>query len=189
MGDARARIIAATHRLVADRGLAAVTMVAVAKEARVARATLYKHYADVPQILADAAEEHDAEAIAGLDRALAVADTPTEALGQIVRYVASISTHGHVLRAHHDLPPELRARLESFEAALGDRLQGVLRHGIATGELRPSLDVETTATLVRHQLAGVSELVAAAPDVAATVVAQAIGTVLTGVTVDGRSRG
>ncbi len=121
MTSAKERIIEATLTLVTEQGLSGITMVAVAKEAGVARATLYNHYPDVPSILADAAELHIQHAVDGLREALAVVSDPRDSIEQLVRHVAAISTHGHTLITHHGFPPELRDRLDAFDTELRAR--------------------------------------------------------------------
>ena len=173
----RERIIEATLTLIAEQGLSAVTMVAVAQRAGVARATLYNHYADVPAILADATAVHNEQAIAGLREALSVVASPTAAVEQLVRYVASISIHGHTLGGHHGLPPELHEQLALFDTELDTHINRALTDGVAQGEFRARLDVEVSTTLLRHLLAGVSQLVAATPSDAARITAEATATV------------
>ncbi|MCP4963959.1 MAG: hypothetical protein GY926_01855, partial [bacterium] len=46
---------------------------------------------------------------------LAVVSSPTDTIQQLARYVAAISSHGHTLQTHHDLPPELRQQLSAFD--------------------------------------------------------------------------
>lgn len=188
MTSTRQRIIDAALTLVAEHGLAGVTMVSVADTAGVARATLYNHYSDVASILADAATAHHHHAIDGLRRALAVVSTPTQAMQQLVRYIATISTHGHTLATHHGFPPELRDQLAAFDTELEQQLQHILTSGITAGDFRPDLDVTTTATLLRHALAGVSELVAATPDRAAHTADEAASTFLAAITADQTTR-
>ncbi|MEZ5279026.1 MAG: TetR/AcrR family transcriptional regulator [Acidimicrobiales bacterium] len=182
MTSARERIIDATLTLVSELGLAGVTMVAVAKTAGVARATLYNHYPDVPSILADAATAHNQHAIDGLTQALAVVSTPTKAIEQLVRHIAAISSHGHTLATHHGFPPELRDQLSAFETELERRLRSILTDGIASGDFRHDLDPDATALLLRHALTGVSELVAATPERAAHIVDDATATLLAAIT-------
>ena len=155
-----------------------VTMVEVAKTAGVARATLYNHYPDVPTILTEAATVHNAHAIAGLRQALSIVASPPAAMEQIARYIASISTHGHTMQTHHGLPPGLRAQLDAFDAELEARIRGTLADGIAVGDFRADLDLDTTTTLIRHALNGISELVATDPDHAADIVSNTLPTVL-----------
>ena len=176
------RIIEATLDLVTQQGLSSVTMVDVARTAGVARATLYNHYPDVPSILADAATRHNEQAIAGLRQHLAVADSPTETIGQLVRYIAAISTHGHTLTTHHGLPPELDDQLAAFDHELERQIRDTLDGGRAAGEFRSSLDPDTTTRLVRHMLNGVSDLVAETPDTAAHIAREAARTILAAIT-------
>ena len=182
MTSARERIIDAALTLVAEHGLAGVTMVAVADTAGVARATLYNHYPDVASIVTDAATTHNQHAIDGLRQALAVVSTPDEAIRQLVRHIASISAHGHTITTHHGFPPELRDQLAAFDTELEQHTERILTDGITSGTFRPDLDIATTATLLRHMLTGVSELVAATPERAAHTADEATRTLLAAIT-------
>jgi AcrR family transcriptional regulator len=178
MAGARERIIEATLQLITEQGLSGVTMVEVARTAGVARATLYNHYSDVPSILAEAIARHNDQAIVGLRQNLATASSPSDTIEHLVHYVASISAHGHTIELHHGLPPVLRDELAAFDDELEARIQQTLDSGLATGEFRSTLDVPATTTLIRHMLAGVSELVAAAPQEAPRIAVDANCTIL-----------
>lgn len=182
MTSARERIIDATLTLVAEQGLAGITMVAVAKTADVARATLYNNYPDVPSILADAATAHNQHAIDGLAQALAVISTPPKAIEQLVRHIAAISSDGHTLATHHNFPPELRDQLAAFDTEVEHQIRSIVTDGIASGDFRPDLDPGATAFLLRHALTGVSELVATTPGRAAHIVDDATITLLAAIT-------
>jgi AcrR family transcriptional regulator len=183
----RQRIIDAALTLVAERGLTGVTMVAVADTAGVARATLYNHYSDVAGIVADAATAHNRHAIDGLRHTLSVVSTPPQAIEQLVRYVAMISSRGHTLATHHGFPPELRDQLAAFDTELEQQLEQILTRGVAAGDFRHDLDTAATAVLLRHMLTGVSELVAASPERVALTVDDAITTVLAAITANQHS--
>ncbi|MCP4958214.1 MAG: SDR family NAD(P)-dependent oxidoreductase, partial [Actinomycetia bacterium] len=182
----RERIIDATLTLVDQHGLAGVTMVAVAKTAGVARATLYNHYPDIPSILADAANVHDQHAIDGLQRALGVVSTPPRAVEQLARYIASISSRDHTLIAQHFFPSDKHHQLSAFDIELEHQIHSILTSGITSGDFRSDLDVDATATLLRHTLNGVSELVAAAPERPASIADDAITTLLAAITAPNR---
>jgi AcrR family transcriptional regulator len=184
MTSARERIIDATLTLVDKQGLAGVTMVAVAKAAGVARATLYNHYPDVPSVLADAASTHNQHAIDGLRQALAVVSTPPHGVEQLVRHIAAISRHGHTLGTPQEFPPELRDQLQTFHTELKRQILQLLSDGLATGDFRSDLDLDITATLLCHALGGVSELVATTPDRAASIADTAITTLLAAIAAD-----
>lgn len=182
MTTTRDRIIEATFGLVADHGLSAVTMIDIARTAGIARATLYNHYPDVASILADAVTDHNDQAIEGLHQTLAVVSSPTETIQQLVRYIATISRHGHTLETHHGLPPDLRDQLSAFDDELEQQIRRTLTEGTTAGEFRHNLNIDTTTRLVRHMLSGVSELVAGSPDTAAVVTSDATETILAALT-------
>ncbi len=178
----RERIIEATLTLVGQHGLAGVTMVAVAKTAGVARATLYNHYPDIPSILADAANVHDQHAIDGLHRTLGVVSTPPRAVEQLARYVASISSQGHTPFAHRFISSDKHHQPSAFDNELEHQIRSILASGITSGDFRSNLDVAATATMLRHALNGVSELVAASPERSAPIADDAIATLLAAIT-------
>ncbi|MCP4228451.1 MAG: hypothetical protein GY929_05095 [Actinomycetia bacterium] len=121
---------------------------------------------------------HNNEAIAGLHQTLAVVSSPTDTIEQLVRYVAAISSHGHSLQTHHDLPPELGQQLSAFDDELEHQIRLALTDGAGSGVFRSTLSIDTTARLVRHMLNGLSELVAGSPDRAPSIVSEATETVL-----------
>lgn len=182
MATTRDRIIDAALSLVAERGLSEVTMIDIARTAAVARATLYNHYPDVATILADAAQHHNDQAITGLRHSLAVVASPTETIEQLVRYIASISAHGHTLVAHHGLPPDLQHRLSSFDDELDRHITNTLTAGTTSGVFRSDLDPDTTTTLVRHMLIGISELIAESPHRTTDIVRHGTDTILAAIT-------
>jgi AcrR family transcriptional regulator len=171
MASAEERIIEATLTLIAEHGLSEVTMIDIARSADVARQTLYNHYPDIASIVAAAATRHNESAISQLEQALAVVDTPSEAVRQLIRHIAAISTHpGHTLDSHHGLPAELRDRLSGFDRALEEHIREALSEGVERGEFRPDLGIDIDTALVRHILSGVSALVAATPTDAPRIV-------------------
>ena len=150
MATTRDRIIEAALGLVAERGLGAVTMIDIARTAAVARATLYNHYPDVASILADAAEHHNDQAITGLRQSLAVVASPTETIEQLVRYIATISAHGHTLATHHGFPPDLRHRLSAFDDELDRQITSTNEHRI---NIAGTIVNRATKTKVSAQMA------------------------------------
>lgn len=179
MATSRDRIIEAALSLVAEQGLTEVTMVDIARTAGVARQTLYNHYRDIPSIIVEAATRHNDVAIAELDRALAVVDTPSDRIRQLIRHIAAISTHpGHTLDSYQGLPSEVRDHLAGFDHALEGHIRIALLEGIERGEFRADLSIEADVVLVHHLLRGLSSLVAADPAEAPRIVADATRTTL-----------
>jgi AcrR family transcriptional regulator len=131
MASTKDRIIEATLTLIAERGLTEVTMIDIARTAGVARQTLYNHYSDIPSIIVEAVTHHNEAAISQLDQAVAVVETPTDTICQLIRHIAAISTHaGHTLDTHHGLPADLRQHLNGFDTALEQHIRRALVEGV-----------------------------------------------------------
>lgn len=145
-----------TAALVAEHGLASVTMSQIAKQTGIGRATLYKYFPDVDSILTAWHERQINAHLAQLAEIGEQAGTPRERLEAVLRTFAFISrdSHdsdlaalmhrgGHVARAQQ--------HLQAFIAGLiADAAQaGELRDDIAPGEL---------ATYCLYALASASSL-------------------------------
>lgn len=179
MKSTKERIIETALTLIAERGLSEVTMIDISRTAGIARQTLYNHYPDIPSIIAAAATTHNEAAINHLEQAVTVVDTPTDTIRQLIRHVASISTHpGHTIDAHVGLPAGLRESLSGFDRALQEHIGRALAEGVDKGEFRVDLNIETDTALVGHLLRAVSSLVASAPADAARIVKDATRTTL-----------
>lgn len=188
MSSTRERIIDAALTLITEQGLSEVTMIEVARTARVARQTLYNHYPDIKSILTDAVTHHNNTAISRLEQALTVVDAPSDTISQLVRHVAAISTHtDHTLDSHHGLPADLLQHLNGFDQALEYHIRIALSDGIERREFRADLNLETDSALIRHALGGVSAMVAATPDNAPRIVNDATRTLLAALQRKGRS--
>ncbi|MPY94297.1 MAG: TetR family transcriptional regulator [Acidimicrobiia bacterium] len=145
-----------TAALVAEHGLASVTMSQIAEETGIGRATLYKYFPDVEAILR---AWHERQVCAHLEQLGAIRDRagePSERLEAVLEAYALISHehHGtelaallhrgeHVTRAHHHLAEFIRD-LVSEAAQAGD-----VRDDVAPAEL---------ATYCLHALTAASSL-------------------------------
>ena len=175
------RIIHAALQLINEHGLGGVTMTSVAKGADIARQTLYNHYSDVGSILANAISRHNDEAIELLKGAVAVVETPTAKIEQMVRHVATVSGHHNQLLASPTLSRDARATLADYDTALDGLLGEILESGRRSGEFRANLEPALDSVIVRHLLEGVSDLVGSNPGAAAEVVAASTNTILAAV--------
>lgn len=172
------RIIHAALALIAQEGLGAVTMRAVAEAAGIARQTLYNHYPDIDSIVAAALTRHNRESIQLLESSLRVVDDPSEKLEQLVRHVVSIGAHAHhVPGIEHGLSPEARATLVEYNVALDDSIRAILEDGRRSGAFRPDLSPGLDTTLVRHMLDGLAEAAARAPHDAAAIASGGLRTI------------
>lgn len=164
---AEQRIVAAALELIAERGISAVTMSAVAERAGVARQTLYNHFADVDTIMAAVYERHLAEAIAQLRQVLEAVRGPEARLALFVRHqVAAIAHSDHAMIHGSSLSPAVRRRVQYHHRELAAFLESILRDGVEAGVFRRGLDVRASALFTLHLMGAASELVAESGDIA-----------------------
>ncbi len=135
-------ILETTAALVADRGLAAVTMSEIAEKTGIGRATLYKYFADVEAILVTWHERHVTSHLEHLAEVRDHAGDAGERLEAVLEAYALIAHehHGnelavllhrgeHIARAQQQLSNLIRDLLTAA-AETGD-----IRNDIAPGEL------------------------------------------------------
>jgi AcrR family transcriptional regulator len=159
-----ARIIDATVALVAERGLAAVSMSQVAQRAGIGRATLYSYFPDVEHILLawhNQEVERYRQALA--DELAAQPDAPSALRVFITRMIQGFTgEHDQGLDASRvelgALSPDVKRQMGNATAKLASLLQQTLEQGISTGELRPDLNVQLTTALIMRTATAAREL-------------------------------
>ena len=175
------RIVHATLGLIVEHGVNAVTMSAIAREAGVARQTLYNHYPDVESIVTAAMETHQRESLETLTKLMRTIDSPAGRLEHLARHTAAVAAHGHPTfrygfsSRHQELVAEHDRGVRALVAA-------ALTDGMADGQFRADLDPQRDALLVQRMIDAAGELVDDDPDDAATAVAATVRTVLAAVT-------
>lgn len=163
--DTAARITDATLALLAERGLAGITMSAIATHAGVARQTLYNHFPDVDSIVAAAMAEHHHDDLRTLAGMLATIPTAAGRLEHLVRHITvAAAQHGTVPELHHGLSPTAQQAAGEYDARVRAMIRDLLAHGRQTGELSRTIDPDQYAVLVHHLLHGAAELTAIRPD-------------------------
>ena len=126
--EKRRRIIAAAWRLALRNGLRATTMEALAREASVAKGTLYAHFSDKDAVFDGAVADLLVELAAAFDAGMrsdgAVAERIGAALagkyGVVMRAIEGSPHASEILDAHHRYAPRVAAfdqRVESDVAA------------------------------------------------------------------------
>jgi AcrR family transcriptional regulator len=163
--DTSARITEATFSLLAEHGLAGVTMSAIASRAGIARQTLYNHFPDVDSIVAAAMAQHHHDDLQALDAMLATIPTATGRLEYLVRHASvAAAQHGALPALHQGLSPSAQHATRQYDEQIRGMIRGALARGQQTGELAPTVDPELHAVLVHHLLHGAAELAATHPD-------------------------
>jgi AcrR family transcriptional regulator len=156
----RGATLDATAALVAEHGLASVTMSQIAEATGIGRATLYKYFPDVEAILVAWHERH----VAGhLEHLAAVRDRAGDSgkrLDAVLEAYALISHERS--REHHG--PALAALLHRDEHVAGarrrlsDLLQDLVAEGAATGDVRDDIAPDELALYCLHALTAASSL-------------------------------
>ena len=146
----------ATAALVAERGLTAVTMSAIAERTGIGRATLYKYFPDVEAILrawlARQVETHLAQLTAARDRE----GDATARLGAVLRAYAELSRrrHGTALAAAlHDSAEVARAQHQVL-----DLVRDLVGEAARSGHLRDDVPARELAAYCLHALSAASSL-------------------------------
>jgi len=150
----------ATARLVAERGLTAVTMSAIAEQAGIGRATLYKYFPDVEAILL---AWHERQVSGHLEQLTRIRDqaAPDQRLEAVLTAYAQQAGHrqhgtdlaallhggGHVARAHQQLT---------------DLITGLLADGAGAGQVRADVPPGELAGYCLHALSAAGDLPAPA---------------------------
>jgi AcrR family transcriptional regulator len=162
----RARILAAAADLVASRGASGLAMTALARRARVARATLYNYFPSAERVLEALVETEVAAFLKDLDRRLETVSDPGERLNQgisiLVGWVAGQAADGPApARRTPSAGPREIAAIHRPLAAIQDRIQEIVAAACDAGALpphtKPDLAASFTVTLVlgaRWQLGG-----------------------------------
>jgi AcrR family transcriptional regulator len=169
-----------TAALVAEHGLASVTMSQIAAETGIGRATLYKYFPDVDAILVAWHERQVAEHLAQL------AEVRDQAARAGERLKAVLGTYALILHEHHgsDLAASLHrgAHVAQAHQQLRDFVRDLLREGAASGEVRDDVAPEELASYCLHAVAAARHL----PSKAA--VSRLVGVILAGLQARRRPR-
>ena len=145
-----------TAALVAEHGLASVTMSQIAEETGIGRATLYKYFPDVEAILV---AWHARQVSGHLDYLAEVRDQAGDA-GE--RLEAVLEAYALISHEHHGT--ELAALLHRGEHVaraqqqLSDFIRDLLTEGAATGDLRDDVAPDELANYCLHALTAASSL-------------------------------
>ncbi|SRR6266567_4944169 len=154
--EVRDAILDTTAALVAEHGLASVTMSQIAEETGIGRATLYKYFPDVEVILATWHERHVTGHLEHLAEIRDQASDPGERLEAVLEVYALIAYE------HHDT--ELAALLHRGEHVaraqqqLSDLIRELLTKAAETGDVRDDVAPHELASYCLHALTAASSL-------------------------------
>jgi AcrR family transcriptional regulator len=145
-----------TAALVAQRGLASVTMSQIAEQTGIGRATLYKYFPDVEAILV---AWHERQIAGHLEQLAQVRDRP-EHPG--ARLKAVLEAYALIVHEHHgsDLAALLHrgAHIAHAQEQLRNFVRDLLREGAASGQVRDDVAPEELASYCLHAVAAARHL-------------------------------
>lgn len=156
VGDA---ILDTTAALVAEHGLASVTMSQIAKETGIGRATLYKYFSDVEAILF---AWHKRQIAGHLEHLAEIRDQAGGADERLEAVLEAYALISHERHGHRDT--ELAGLLHRGEhiaqaqQQLRNFIRDLLIEGAKTGELRDDIAPEELASYCLHALTAASSL-------------------------------
>jgi AcrR family transcriptional regulator len=175
--DVRAAVLDAAWSLAHQRGVRGVTMGLVAEHAGISRATLYKYFGGVEEILVASHAEHVREHLATLREAHSRAGTPREGLERLIDHYAEICFH-----RSQDGAPGTYALVHSGDQhhrnthAVERLFVDAVRAAQVAGEVRADIAADLLATYILHAADGAGSL-ASRGEVAglATLVKECLG--------------
>ncbi|HKU38421.1 MAG TPA: TetR/AcrR family transcriptional regulator [Polyangiales bacterium] len=153
----RDAILDTVAKLVMEHGLSSVTMSQIAEETGIGRATLYKYFADVDEMLVAWHERQVASHLSQLHEARDHAGHSAEG-----RLEAVLHAYAMIMHEHHggQLAASLHRREHVAQAhqQLVHLLQKLIREAAAAGELRDDVSSQELATYCLHALSAAPEL-------------------------------
>lgn len=157
--DVRVAIYEAAWSLASERGVRGVTMGAVAERAGIARATLYKYFNGVDEVLVAAHEDHVTEHLVQLEAARSSAKSAGEGVRRVLAGYAQICFHRGQTRAR-DLHNLLHSGEQHEQSE--SRLQALFAESVAdaqrAGEVRSDLPAGELAAFCVSALAAAGDL-------------------------------
>jgi AcrR family transcriptional regulator len=145
-----------TAALVAEHGLASVTMSQIAAETGIGRATLYKYFPDVEAILVAWHERQVAEHL----QHLAVVRDQAGPAGERLKVV--LEAYGLMVHEHHgsDLAALLHRgpHVARAHQHLSDFIRDLLTQGAASGDVRDDVAPEELASYCLHAITAATSL-------------------------------
>ena len=157
--EVRGAILDTTASLVATNGLLSVTMSQIAEETGIGRATLYKYFTDVQDLLL---AWHERQITGHLEYLAKVRDQARDAGERLEAVLEAYALISHQSHGHHDA--ELAAFLHGDEqvARAQHRLRAMigdlLAAAAATGEIRDDVAPTELASYCLHALTAASSL-------------------------------
>lgn len=150
--DARDKMLSAAQSIVMERGLDAYTIDTVAARSGVAKSTIYRHF--------DTSDDLLLAALGGIVPQIADVDTGDLRgdLCQLMHQLVAMATEPRIQRLftavlqRATIDPEFALVQSALVHERKAPMRRAIQRGIATGEVDPTIDLETVATLFEGPL-------------------------------------
>jgi AcrR family transcriptional regulator len=154
-------ILSATVELVAEQGLASVTMSQIAGRVGIGRATLYKYFPDVESILV---AWHQRQVGAHLAQLAQVGQQPGPPLRRLHSVLSTYATISRQRHGDQQLASLLHSaqHVQQAQAHLRDYIAGLIAEAAAAGEVRSDVPPAELAGFCLHALTAAGALPSAA---------------------------
>ena len=159
---ARDRLLKAAAELIAECGLAAVTLARVGERAGYSRGIANHHFGTKAALIEELISQVEHEFVAAtapvrsLDASVDELVTTSSIFIGLLEDLPAIHRAFLVLWASAVADDELRPRMAASDAAFRDAVTAIVERGKACGEVDDSLDADTIAVMLLGQLRGVA---------------------------------
>jgi len=147
----REQIVTAVLKLIGRYGMSGLTTAAIAKEMGFSEANIYRHFHNKQEILSETIKRIGEGLKHNVEVAVESTARPLDCLRQVfllhLHYVEQSPGIPRLLFSDdiHANNSEIKPRLLEIVAAYVTSLEGIVREGIADGEIRESVDARATA--------------------------------------------
>jgi AcrR family transcriptional regulator len=157
--EVRDAILDTTGALVIERGLLSVTMSQIAEQTGIARATLYKYFADVEAIML---AWHERQVSGHLEYLVRVRDEAADAENRLEAVLEAYALLAHQSRGHHDTELAAFLHRDSHVTRAQEKLRALIRDLVAEGaerdQLRDDVSPDELASYCLHALGAAGSL-------------------------------
>lgn len=152
----REKIFAALGELMETEPFEEITFSRIASAAGVGRTAMYNHFPDKPTLLVEYTMHETSDYLARLREGTRGAVSPTDAIALYVRTQLDLSGSFHMpsTRGTVTLDPDVAQRMREHVVMIEDVLRRILADGVASGDFREDLDIDSNLRIINALLVG-----------------------------------
>ncbi len=166
----RRRIIDAAMSLVEERGIAEVSMSAIAERAALSRQTIYNNFANVEAAVCAYMIDEIDDMVADIDAQLAAMGDPASQLREFIRMAMHrFAGHDFIISLRMAMSPETEGVIATHLSHAQRVLGRIIDEGVESGDFRTHMPGEVISETIFHMVGGLAPFIARGgdPDVTA----------------------